>query len=406
MAPPVTPPAARSVQTTWTYTLLSMTFFFLILGAILVMSALVRYGTSESLTDAILLILFVLTVATQIRACWFLRAGRGGGLPSPEWMLALFVPAIGAWLLGLTTPGAGFLAALPLWMSLNVVAPLLSGKRVWGALALGAVATAVHPVLATLFGHPIGDAQTERFWLLLVYSVLLPVMVLSGLWWWNIVVALDRTRTLTAELAVTEERLRFASDLHDIQGHHLQVIALKSELAERIIAIDPASAQVHVHEIRLIASQALEETRSLVSGYRKVTLDDELAGAREVLEASGAACEFTIDALPEDPAVRRVLALVIREATTNILRHSEATQTTLRLRHDRDGTVLEISNDAISPDAAPSRSEGTGLAGLAERVNRVGGTLDAAADARGTRFQLRVTVPVGAAATSTPPVTA
>src|SRR5690606_35384605 len=127
------------------------------------------------------------------------------------------------------------------------------------------------------------------------------------------------------------ERLRFAADLHDIQGHHLQVIALKSELAERLLDTNPDAAREHIHETRTIARQALEETRSLVYGYRDVALADELENAREVLAAAGARCELDIGVLPDDAEARRTLALVVREATTNILRHSAATKAWIRL---------------------------------------------------------------------------
>lgn len=101
-----------------------------------------------------------------------------------------------------------------------------------------------------------------------------------------------------------------------------------------------------------------------------------------------------------------MLALVVREATTNILRHSEASHAALRLRHDRSGTALEISNNAISSDVAHFRSAGTGLAGLADRLSRVGGTLDTTADSAGHSFELRVWVPLGANARPTVETTA
>lgn len=219
-------------------------------------------------------------------------------------------------------------------------------------------------------------------------------MILSSLWWWEIVVTLDRHRSVAAELAVAEERLRFASDLHDIQGHHLQVIALKSELAERLLAVDPEAAREHVHETRLIAKQALEETRSLVAGYREVDLAAELENAREVLTAAGADCTLQVDALPADAEVRRVFALVVREATTNILRHSAATRASIRLATTVDGSTLEMSNNAMVPVTdAGGRAASSGLTGLQDRVAAVGGQLDTTADAAGDRFELRVFVP-------------
>src|SRR5690606_7346418 len=210
-------------------------------------------------------------------------------------------------------------AALPFWMAVNVLAPLLPKVRRWAFIAVGFVITIPHPfIAASQFGNTFDLAEASRAWILFFYGASLPIMVLSSLWWWGIVVRLDRHRSTAAELAVAQERLRFASDLHDIQGHHLQVIALKSELAERMLAIDPEAAREHVHETPLSAKQALEETRSLVAGYREVDLAAELENAREVLTVAGAECELHLGELPTDAEVRRVLALVVREATTNI----------------------------------------------------------------------------------------
>ena len=384
---------ARSVHTTWTYTLGSIVFFFVVLDAILLLTSSANYSASQSPIDAALVLLILVSAGVHVRYAWFLRAGRGGGMPHLAWTIALFAPAVAAWLLGLITPHAGLFAALPLWMAVNVLAPLLPTARRWTTILCGAVLTIVHPVLAaSAFGHPFNLEDASRAWLLLVYGAFLPVMVLSSLWWWEIVVKLDRHRSTAADLAVAQERLRFASDLHDIQGHHLQVIALKSELAERMLAIDPEAAREHVHETRLIAKQALEETRSLVAGYREVDLAAELENAREVLAAAGADCELELGALPADAEVRRVLALVVREATTNILRHSAATLASIRLTTSAAGSTLEIRNDApVEVADAATRAASSGLAGLRERVSAVNGSLDTEVDDSG--FALRVFVP-------------
>ncbi|MBF2720921.1 histidine kinase, partial [Psychrobacter sp. NG254] len=171
----------------------------------------------------------------------------------------------------------------------------------------------------------------------------------------------------------------FASDLHDIQGHHLQVIALKSELAERMLAIDPEAAREHIHETRMIAKQALEETRSLVAGYREVELDNELENAREVLAAAGAQCDLAVG--------------TVREATTNILRHSEATQVSIQLDSNDSESTLVISNNELRSSASAGEVLGSGLVGLRSRVATLGGTLDTAVDDAGDRFELSVRIP-------------
>jgi len=281
-----------------------------------------------------------------------------------------------------------------LWMAVCVIAPLLPRCQLWSVLGGGLAISIAHPLLSTtVFGNPVSAGVTGDFWLVLFYGLLLPVMVLTGLWWWDIVVTLDRLRSSAAELAVAEERLRFASDLHDIQGHHLQVIALKSELAERMLAIDPEAAREHIHETRMIAKQALEETRSLVAGYREVELDNELENAREVLAAAGAHCDLVIGRMPDDADVRRALGLAVREATTNILRHSEASHVSIRLTSSDTESTLVISNNELRSSASAGETPGSGLVGLHSRVTALGGELATEVDDNGDRFELSVRIP-------------
>ncbi len=225
---------------------------------------------------------------------------------------------------------------------------------------------------------------------MIAYTALLPIIVILSLWWWAIVVELDRHRRASAELAVAQERLRFASDLHDIQGHHLQVIALKTELSERLLDTDLDAARENIHEARVIARQALDETRSLVYGYREVALATELENAHGVLSASGAECDLDVGALPAEADAQRALAMVVREATTNILRHSAAQKVWIRLGPVAGGTELIIGNDGVD---ASSSTSGNGLTGLRERVAAIGGQFETRAlDGIGT-FELRAWVP-------------
>lgn len=420
-------PAARSVHTTWLYTLASIVFFFGFFDLIVVLAmgetvmsaggggldtvAGAPYSTGETgraLAVAVL-VLTLIAAATQLRYCWFLRVGRGGGLPHPGWTAALIAPAALVWLLGLAAPGEALTAAVPLWAAASLVAALLPTTPRRLVLLAAFILTAAHVAIFTaLHGAPDGPQSSNTF-MIGLFAVMLPIMLLTSLWWWEVVVQLDRNRRTAAELAVTQERLRFASDLHDIQGHHLQVISLKSELAERLLERDPAAARELVHETRMIAKEALEETRSLVAGYRQVAFDDELENAREVLTASGAACELRLGPLPADAAAQSALASVVREATTNILRHSEATTVTIALATTGGRCELRIANDGITTTdaSAPatarvtgSRAPGSGLAGLRDRLAAVGGTLEHDEDASARTFELRATVPVRAEVTA------
>jgi two-component system, NarL family, sensor histidine kinase DesK len=192
---------------------------------------------------------------------------------------------------------------------------------------------------------------------------------------------LDVARGELARLAVIEERMRMARDLHDLLGHHLSLITLKSELAGRLLEAAPARAAAEIQEIARVARQTLREVREAVAGYRQPTLHSELDGAQQLLSAAGIACtiEHTAEALP--PATDAVLAWAVREAVTNVIRHSRARQCCIRIT-GANGTVhAEVTNDGYrgqrqEGDGARRRT-GSGLAGLAERVRAHGGSLEA-----------------------------
>lgn len=385
------PPAAlgRSVRTTWTYTLGSIVFILVVLDAMLLAMAAESFTAKYDVAAGLLLVTFLAAVVTQVRYAWFLRAGLGGGLPAAGWTAALLAPAAVAWVLGLFTQADALLWVLPLWLAASLLACLLPLWPRIGVLGAGLAAALLHPVLHSLVnGADYGFPGNPGVRMLLVYAAGMPLVLLSSLWWWRVVVELDRHRLMAGELAVAQERLRFAADLHDIQGHHLQVIALKSELAERLLPIDAEAARANIHETRLIAKQALEETRTLVSGYRETSLENELENAREVLTAAGAVCQLQLASIPTHPAVHKALAMTVREATTNILRHSEATTAAITLADSRGGTTLTIGNNGA---ASPSPGTGTGLLGLRERLEALGGTLETSQDTG--RFELQAWVP-------------
>jgi two-component system sensor histidine kinase DesK len=194
-----------------------------------------------------------------------------------------------------------------------------------------------------------------------------------------------------ARLAVTEERLRIARDLHDLLGHSLSVITLKSELAAKLLEHDPRRAAVELADVQAVGRQALAEVREAVQGYRQVALADELVGARTALSAAGIACEFD-DAPAELPAeVEEVLAWAVREGTTNVVRHSGAGHCAVRIRDAAGEATVEIEDDGTSAPAEPQA--GSGLAGLAERAARLRGRLEAG-PVPGGGFRLRLVVPL------------
>ena len=203
---------------------------------------------------------------------------------------------------------------------------------------------------------------------------------------------LSQAREQIARLAVGEERLRFARDLHDLIGHSLSVIALKSELAGRLIKSSPGLAGHEVEDIEKVARDALREVREAVAGYRQPTLAAELAGAHEALMAAG--IEFHVDQehAPLTPAVEAVLAWTVREGVTNVMRHSQAKRCAIRIS-SRDG---HITVEVVDNGRGGTLEAGSGLRGLRERVLERGGTLTAEPLPH-EGFRLRVTLPLAQA---------
>jgi two-component system sensor histidine kinase DesK len=201
---------------------------------------------------------------------------------------------------------------------------------------------------------------------------------------------LRATREELARVAVSEERLRIARDLHDLLGHSLSVIALKSELARKLVQPDPLRATAELDDIQSVSRTALAEVREAVQGYRRLALADALETALAAFEAAGIDCKLTdVDvALPAD--VDAVLAWAVREGTTNVIRHSGALHCAIRVRADENRAAVEIEDDGT---AASSVGRGNGLNGLRERAQRVRGELEAGG-LPGGGFRLRLTVPL------------
>lgn len=255
----------------------------------------------------------------------------------------------------------------PAWTGLMIyVSAASSGvlppRWVWPAV-LGSAAVAVVVVAADGL---LGDLFILPLMCVLTAFALLGTRTLVG-----VNAELAEAREELAHRAVAEERMRFARDLHDLLGHSLSLIALKSELAGRLAERDPGRAREEMADVESTARQALAEVRDAVSGYRQVSLAQALVEARSALSAAGIALRppAAVDVLPG--RVDAVLGWIVREAVTNVLRHSRATTVTITLDTAADDVVLSISDDGRG-SAAP---RGAGLTGLAERVERLGGEL-------------------------------
>ncbi|MDX8030291.1 histidine kinase [Lentzea sp. BCCO 10_0856] len=205
----------------------------------------------------------------------------------------------------------------------------------------------------------------------------------TTLWMLGLVWELDRSREIRASLAVAEERLRFARDLHDVVGRNLSVVALKADLAAQLARRGRLSAIDEMLEVRRIAHDSLDELRAVVSGYRTADLSVELAGARSLLDSAGIDCRVIGEVSTADHA--DTLGWAVREGVTNVLRHSEATTCTITLR----GNVLTMTNDGVTSSGFRF---GSGLTGLRERVSALGGSVTATPEPP-NRFVLTVELP-------------
>ena len=371
------------------------------------------------------LAVFLLLSVAQAGVCTaLLHAGLGRYLaagPQPDsWLVASAVALTAAGVLAgaaafpafTEPPGSAFPLSMLVAMLFGAalilaLTPLLS-LRALTALVL--VSAAAASGLTASAGRSGAGAHGQ---LLIGAALLYAVVVGAGVltcrasaWGLRIMWELDRSRTAHARLSVAEERLRFARDLHDVLGRNLSLIAVQSELAAQLVRLGDQDAAVHMLAVRQVAHKSLREMRALVSGYRTASLGTELAGAQDVLRAAGMSCRVTGDAagLPAD--VQAALGWVVREGTTNIIRHSDATACTIELHVlDSPGAprtvTLRMDNDRVHTlHAGPA---GSGLLGLGERLAGLGGSITTGHPRNG-HFRLEASVPAcGAGVTAEAP---
>jgi two-component system sensor histidine kinase DesK len=204
---------------------------------------------------------------------------------------------------------------------------------------------------------------------------------------------LDQARRELAALAVAEERERLARDLHDILGHSLTVLAVKAELAGRLVRLDAERAEREIGEVERLARDALADVRAAVSGFRETSLAGELVTARAALDVAGIEAELpgAVDHVPGER--RELFGWAVREGVTNVIRHSGARR--CRVVVQADG--VEVSDDGRGPvadpdarhDGEPAQATGHGLAGLRERAAAAGAAVTVGRSADGG-FRLRV----------------
>ncbi len=291
----------------------------------------------------------------------------------------------------------------PRWLALCIYTGSCAGARLPLGQAVRAVVALVLLIVALgwLARDPWSDLVLAPFWVVMAGSF---VILLKHLRQTNR--SLQVAREENARLAVEAERLRFARDLHDLLGHNLAHIALKSEVAEALVATAPDQAGAAMREVGNVARTALQEVRAAVAGYRRPTLVGELRGAREILAAAGIGYHYQGENIDLPPEVEAVLAWTVREGVINVIRHSRARRCAIELVLGPGEVGIEVSDDGRGPvdggtPPLPGSGGGSGLQGLAERASAVGGRF-AAGPRPGGGFRVSVTVPLNAGAEGAP----
>jgi two-component system, NarL family, sensor histidine kinase DesK len=267
---------------------------------------------------------------------WLAAANAAG---RSSWLtLLLFVCSAGA--LGLVRPAAGFA-----WV----------GGSVAAVLAIGA-------------GHSLPAADTTPIALI---TGLAGASTIAFVRFVRLVEQLRRTQQELARTVVERERLRFAQDLHDLLGHTLSLIVVKAEVVRRLAPADADRAAAEAADIERIGRNALAEVREAVTGYREHSFARELDNARTVLTDIGVGVTVNETGPPLSVEADNVFRWVLREAVTNMMRHSEATRCDIAVSANTGGATLTVRDNGVGGHPSP----GNGLRGLAERVQQAGGTL-------------------------------
>lgn len=379
------------------------------LGFLLLMQAFHMFPLSDLVhrhyaVPAVVTILMVQAVfgATWVRANWLAHATTRGLRATLPWLIAVVVLGVAtALVLGGQYKGLLIYVSIACAMCLPMrwVLPALAATTAIDAIA----ELRNRQYLGIAAGDQLGEVATG-----------LSLVFFLGLMMWfyrramTFVIELRQAREELARLAVAEERLRFSRDLHDLLGHSLSTISLKSQLARRLI--DPESPGANeVADIEKVAQQALTEVREAVTGYRRRSLTEELDNARRTLAGAGIEVSAIIEGTPLPSEVDTLLGWIVREGATNVLRHSHARSVDIRLRRTTEGISLDVRDNGVggardAGDAGGTRGAGeggnhktggNGLAGLAERVAAAGGHLDAGPVA-GRGFRLVASLPLPA----------
>lgn len=256
----------------------------------------------------------------------------------------------------------------------------------------GAVMAVVLGAAASIGGIAFDGAVTANVLTLLGCAVVVWAMCQALVWLLRLLWTAQEAREAQTSLAIAEERLRASRELHDVLGHRLGVIALKAELAADLTGCDPGRAATECDAIRGLATETLVDVRRAVHGQTVADLATQLQAADLVLRSAG--IEASVDADQEmlrrmPQTLSHLLAAVVREAVTNVLRHSDARQVSITVADTAEVPTLVIVNDGVREPGRNEASGGTGLATLSDRCSAAGARLSVDRSA-GNCFELRV----------------
>ncbi|TDU90704.1 two-component system sensor histidine kinase DesK [Kribbella voronezhensis] len=352
---------------------------YFVIGAAPLYALLIAFSDSRSTSGLRTALFVLLSVPYTVVALLLMRATLSAYLHRQGPSKRLLATAVGLTVLGVAVFPEHAVALLLFGGLLTLaLSPLRPFMLYVGLVAVGAVMAGLLEDTAAAFVYVYGvgiAALTGRLsaWML-------------GMGW-----ELDRSRAISTQLAVAEERLRFSRDLHDTLGRNLSLVAVQSELAARLAERGDEDAAEQMLAVRRIAHESLREMRAVVDAYRSTDLSSELAGAQSVLRSAGINCRVIGDVANLPDTTQVALAWVVREATTNVIHHSDATTCKIELDAGGQNVVLRMENDGVR-SARPALGPGNGLVGLRERLAEVGGTLTAE-PRPGGRFLLQAQLP-------------
>jgi len=287
----------------------------------------------------------------------------------------------------------------PLYFSVFWLDKRFTLLPVVGILALG-ILTKIVPILCIYFAYAaslVGLVFNRQMATISIIGIVAVIGVESwifgldaGLWATNIIMVivfggfcLHTAETLRANkelrtkqdeiqrLATIAERERIARDLHDVLGHTLSLIILKSKLARKLTNTTETEAVKELQDIESISRDALQQVRTTIQGYRTIGLTGEVENAKQALKAAGITSDLKIDECTLNPRIESALTMLLRESITNVIRHTEAKHCNVKLSRDKDRLLFSVSDDGNGT----VRREGSGISGMRERVKELGGQL-------------------------------